>query len=114
MDTGFIKPIQQPTWLANIVPVKKKMVKLFVVFLTLTKPARDEFPLPNIDSRLMPLVFILPFSFMGGFSGYDRIKMPLGNVEKTAFETPIGSWATYQQLVTTKFHDILNIMLLTL
>ena len=31
LTAGFIKPIQHPKWLSNIVPVKKKMVKSVAV-----------------------------------------------------------------------------------
>ena len=32
------------------------------------------------------------FSFMDGFSGYNQIRMPLRDAEKTAFKTPMGNF----------------------
>ena len=52
LTAGFIKPIQHPKWLSNIVPVKKKngQIRCCVDFRNLNKACpKDEFPLPNID-----------------------------------------------------------------
>ena len=52
LATGFIKPIQHPRWLSNIVLVKKKngQIRCCVDFRNLNKAcSKDEFPLPNID-----------------------------------------------------------------
>lgn len=49
---GYIKPIQSPTSLTNIVLVKKKngQIRCCIHFLDLNKAClKDEFPLPNID-----------------------------------------------------------------
>ena len=48
----FIKPIQHPRWLSNIVPVKKKNghIRCCVDFRNLNKACpKDKFPLPNMD-----------------------------------------------------------------
>lgn len=52
LDVGFIKPIKLPTWLANIVPVKKKngQIRCCIDFRDLNKACpKNEFPLPHID-----------------------------------------------------------------
>ena len=52
LATGFIKPIQHPRWLSNIVLVKKKngQIRCCVDFRNLNKACpKDEFPLPNMD-----------------------------------------------------------------
>ncbi|KAL6199549.1 hypothetical protein ACLB2K_029333 [Fragaria x ananassa] len=49
---GFIKSVKHPTWLANIVPVKKKngQVRICIDYRDLNKACpKDEFPLPNMD-----------------------------------------------------------------
>uniref|UniRef100_A0A2N9I2Z5 Uncharacterized protein n=1 Tax=Fagus sylvatica TaxID=28930 RepID=A0A2N9I2Z5_FAGSY len=92
LSAGFIKPIQHPRWLSNIVPVKKK----------------------NAAGHAM-------FSFMDGFSGYNQIFMTPRDAEKTAFRTPIGNFyytvmpfglknagATYQRTMTAMFHDMMH------
>ena len=52
LTANFIKPIQHPRWLSNIVPVKKKNGQILycVDFRNLKKACpKDEFPLPNMD-----------------------------------------------------------------
>ncbi|CAL9001582.1 unnamed protein product, partial [Prunus brigantina] len=52
LAAGFIKPIKHPTWLANIVPVKKKtgVIRICTDYRDLNRACRkDEFPLPNMD-----------------------------------------------------------------
>ena len=47
LTAGFIKPIQHPTWLSNIVPLKKKngQIRCCVDFRNLNKAClKDEFP----------------------------------------------------------------------
>ena len=61
------------------------------------------------------------FSFMDGFSGYNKIRMALKDAEKIAFRTPIGNFyytvmlfelknagATYQRTMTAIFHDMMH------
>ena len=52
LAAGFIKPIQHPTWLSNIVPVKKKngQIRACVDYRDVNKACpKDDFPLPNMD-----------------------------------------------------------------
>uniref|UniRef100_A0A2N9FKV6 Integrase catalytic domain-containing protein n=1 Tax=Fagus sylvatica TaxID=28930 RepID=A0A2N9FKV6_FAGSY len=98
LAAGFIKPIQHPRWLSNIVPVKKK----------------------NGQIRYLAAGHAM-FSFMDGFSGYNQIRMSTRDAEKTAFRTPIGNFyytvmpfglknagATYQRTMTAMFHDMMH------
>uniref|UniRef100_A0A2N9HQN2 Uncharacterized protein n=1 Tax=Fagus sylvatica TaxID=28930 RepID=A0A2N9HQN2_FAGSY len=98
LAAGFIKPIQHPRWLSNIVPVKKK----------------------NGQIRYSAAGHAM-FSFMDGFSGYNQIRMSTRDAEKTAFRTPIGNFyytvmpfglknagATYQRTMTAMFHDMVH------
>ena len=67
MATGFIKPIQHPRWLSNIVPVKKKngQIRCCVDFRNLNKVyLKDKFPLPNMDLLLDSAAGNATFSFM--------------------------------------------------
>uniref|UniRef100_A0A2N9GS47 RNA-directed DNA polymerase n=1 Tax=Fagus sylvatica TaxID=28930 RepID=A0A2N9GS47_FAGSY len=110
LSAGFIKPIQHPRWLSNIVPVKKK-----------NACPKDEFPLPNMDLLIDSAAGHAMFSFMDGFSGYNQIFMSPKDAEKTAFRTPIGNFyytvmpfglknagATYQRTMTAMFHDMMH------
>uniref|UniRef100_A0A2N9E3P2 RNA-directed DNA polymerase n=1 Tax=Fagus sylvatica TaxID=28930 RepID=A0A2N9E3P2_FAGSY len=95
LSAGFIKPIQHPRWLSNIVPVKKKngQIRCCVDFRNLNKACpKDEFPLPNMDLLIDSAAGHAMFSFMDGFSGYNQIFMTPRDAEKTAFRTPIGNF----------------------
>ena len=124
LAAGFIKPIQHPHWLSNIIPVKKKngQIRCCVDFRNLNKVClKDKFPLPNMDLLIDSVVGSAMFSFMDGFSGYNQIRMAPKDAEKTAFRTPIGNFyytvmpfrvknagATYQRAMMAIFHDMMH------
>ena len=124
LAAGFIKPIQHPKWLSNIVPVKKKngQIRCCVDFHNLNKACpKVEFPLPNVDLLVDSVAGSSMFSFMDGYSGYNQIRMAAKDVEKTAFKTPIRNFyytmmpfglknarATYQRTMTAIFHDMMH------
>ena len=124
LAAGFIKPIQHPHWLSNIVPVKKKnrQIRCYVDFKNLNRVCpKDEFPLPNMDLLIDSMAGNAMFSFMDRFSGYNQIKMALKDVEKNTFRTPMGNFyytvmpfglkntsATYQREMTAIFHDMMH------
>ena len=88
LAASFIKPIQHPRWLSNIVPVKKKngQIRCCVDFRNLNKACpKDEFPLPNMDLLIDSATSHAMFSFMDGFSGYNQIRMSTKDAEKTTF-----------------------------
>jgi hypothetical protein len=47
LAAGFIKPIQHPRWLSNIVPVKKRMVRSGVVWISVISTKH----VPRMNSR---------------------------------------------------------------
>uniref|UniRef100_A0A2N9G4I2 Integrase catalytic domain-containing protein n=1 Tax=Fagus sylvatica TaxID=28930 RepID=A0A2N9G4I2_FAGSY len=124
LSANFIKPIQHPQWLSNIVPVKKKngQIRCCVDFRNLNKACpKDEFSLPNMDLLIDSAAGHAMFSFMDGFSGYNQIFMSSKDAEKTLFRTPIGNFyytvmpfglknarATYQRTMTAMFHDMMH------
>ncbi|CAL9005244.1 unnamed protein product [Prunus brigantina] len=124
LAAGFIKPIKHPTWLANIVPVKKKtgVIRICTDYRDLNRACpKDEFPLPNMDILIDSTSGQGLLSFMDGFSGYNQIKMSPKDAEKTAFRTPYGNFyytvmpfglknagATYQRAMTAVFHDMMG------
>ena len=124
LATGFIKPIQHPCWLSNIVSVKKKngQIRCCVDFKNLNKAyPKDEFPLPNMDLLIDSAVGRAMFLFMDGFSKYNQIRMAPKDAEKTAFRTPMGNFyytvmpfglknasAAYQRAMTAIFHDMMH------
>ena len=95
LAAGFIKPIQHPRCLSNIVLVKKKngQIRCCVDFRNLNKAcSKDKFPLPNMDLLIDSAVGSAMFSFMDGFSGYNQIRMAPKDAEKTTFRTPMGNF----------------------
>ena len=92
---SFIKPIQHPRWLSNIIPVKKKnwQIRCCVDFRNLNKVCpEDEFPLPNMDLLIDSTTGNAMFSFMDGFIRYNQVRMAPKDAEKTAFKTLIGNF----------------------
>ena len=84
LKVGFIKPLHQVDWIANVVPVPKKdeKVRMCVDFRDLNKACpKDDFPFPHIDV----LVDNALMSFMDGFLGYNQIKMALKDMTKTTY-----------------------------
>uniref|UniRef100_A0A2N9GES1 Integrase catalytic domain-containing protein n=1 Tax=Fagus sylvatica TaxID=28930 RepID=A0A2N9GES1_FAGSY len=124
LAAGFIKPIQHPRWLSNIVSVKKKngQIRCCVDFRNFNKACpKDEFPLLNMDLLIDSTTGHVMFSFMDGFSGYNQIRMSTKDAEKTAFCTLIDNFyytvmpfglknvgATYQRTMTAMFHDMMH------
>ena len=124
LAAGFIKAIQHPKWLSNIVPVKKKngQIRCCVDFHNSNKACpKAEFPLSNVDLLVDSVAGSSMFSFMDGYSGYNQIRMAAKDVEKTAFKTPIRNFyytmmpfglknarATYQRTMTAIFHDMMH------
>ena len=125
LAVGFIKPIQHPRWLSNIVPVKKQkngQIRCCVDFRNLNKACpKDEFPLLNMDLLTNSVAGSTMFSFMDGFSRYNQIKMVPKGAEKTAFRTPMGNFyytvmpfglkntgTTYQRAMIAIFHDMMH------
>ena len=103
LAVGFIKPIQHPRWLSNIVTIKKKngQIRCCVDKAILIKACpKDEFPLPNMDLLIDSAAGYAMFSFMDEFSGYNQICMSTKDAEKTTFRTPIGNF--YYTVVDAK------------
>lgn len=115
LDAGFIREVDYPEWLANVVLVKKASGKwrMCVDFSDLNKAClKDCFPLPRIDQLVDSTAGHEVLSFMDTFSGYNQIRMAEADQEKTSFTTDRGLYcytmmpfglkndgATHQRLV---------------
>ena len=124
MKAGFIKPVHQAEWIANIVPVPKKdeKVRMCMDFSDLNKACpKDEFPFPHIDILVDNTPSSALMSFMDGFSRYNQIKMAFKDMTKTTFTTKWGVYcytvmlfrlknagATYQRVATSLLHDTMH------
>ncbi|KAI5312980.1 hypothetical protein L3X38_042154 [Prunus dulcis] len=122
---GFIREVKYPTWIANIVPVKKKItgqIRICVDFRDLNEACpKDDFSLPIIELMVDATTGHEALFFMDGSSGYNQIRMSLEDEELTAFRTPKGIYcykvipfglknagATYQHAMQKIFGDMLH------
>ena len=82
---------------------------------------KDEFLFPNVDILVDAAASHERFSFMDGYSGYNKMFMDLVDAPKTAFKIPFGNYlyrvmpfglknagATYQRTMTLIFGDMLH------
>ncbi|PKU59525.1 RNA-directed DNA polymerase [Dendrobium catenatum] len=122
-EAGFIREEQYPSWVASVVPVRKKngQIRICVDYRDLNKACpKDEFPLPIPELMVDISSSHAIFSFMDGSSGYIQIKMAPEDERNTAFRTPIGIFyykvmpfglknagATYQRAMTRIFDDLI-------
>ena len=124
LEVGFIREVEYPNWLANVVVVPKKEGKWLVCvdYTNLNNACpKDSFPLPRIDQIVDSTAGQGMLSFLDAFSGYHQIPMAPTNEEKTAFITPHGLYcykvmpfglknigATYQKLMTKIFKPLIG------
>ena len=124
LDVGFIREIEYPEWLANVVVVPKKGGKwrVFVDYTVLNDAfPKENFPLPHIDQIVDASAGHGMLSFLDAFSGYHQILMYPLDTEKTSFITPHrlfyynvmpfrleNAGASYQRLVTKMFRPLLG------
>jgi hypothetical protein len=123
---GFIYPVQLTKWVSNPVPVNKKqgMIRFSMDFRDLNKAFRkDNFPTPFIDQIVDECVGCKVFSFMDGFSGYNKIQIKPEDQHKTNLICPWGTFAyrkmpfglknsraTFQRAMSFAFHDLKHII----
>ena len=95
LDAKIIVPLRYSSWVANLVPVRKKNgeIRLCVDFRNLNRSSlKDNYPLPKIEQILQKVVGAQRISMVDGFSGYNQIAMHPDDKEKTAFTTPWGAF----------------------
>ncbi|RDX73894.1 Retrovirus-related Pol polyprotein, partial [Mucuna pruriens] len=125
LAAGFIREVQYPTWLANVVMVKKPngRWRMCTDYTDLNKACpKDPYPLPSIDRLVDGVSGYALLSFMDAYSGYNQIRMHPQDEEKTAFITETGAFcyrvmpfglknagATYQRLMDKIFKEILGV-----
>lgn len=92
---GFIYPVPLTEWVSSPVLVNKKQGTIWVCtnFRDLNKDCpKDIYPTPFIDQIIDDSAVSKIFSFMDGFSGYNKIQIKLEDQHKTTF---IFSWGTF-------------------
>ncbi|KAM2322635.1 hypothetical protein ACFXTH_019289 [Malus domestica] len=124
IEAGFIRDVQYPKWISNIVIVLKKsgQIRVCVYFRDLSNACpKDDFPLPIIEIMVDATTGHVTLSFIDSFSGYNQIRMALEDEELTAFCTSKciycykvmlfslkNAGATYQRAMQKIFNDILH------
>ncbi|KAK9943959.1 hypothetical protein M0R45_009546 [Rubus argutus] len=119
LEVGFIRDVWCPTWISNVVVVKKKNGKwrVCIDFTNLNKACpKDCYPLPKIDQLVDATAGYERLSFLDAYSGYNQIPVAAEDQDKTAFITEKGLYcytvmpfglknagATYQRLVNRMF-----------
>ena len=94
-QTGAIKEVFYPKWLANTMVVKKKNGKwqVCVDFTDLNNACpKDLFLMPKIDQLVDATVGHPWMSFLNAFQGYHQVPLALGDQEKIAFFTPTRNY----------------------
>ncbi|KAM1254428.1 hypothetical protein ACFX13_029395 [Malus domestica] len=96
---GFVREVNYPTWVANVVLVKKNPTKeslmlqkvlwrICVDYTDLNKGClKDSFPFPLIDRLIYSTTGCELLSFMDAYSGYNQILINPLHQEHTAFTT---------------------------
>jgi hypothetical protein len=95
LEANFIKPIDYPTWIANVVMVQKKSGKwcMCIDFTSLNKACpKDNFPLPRIDKIVDSVAGCEVMSLLDCFSGYHQIYMKEEDKASTSFITSFGTY----------------------
>jgi hypothetical protein len=121
LQAEFIREVDYPEWLANVVLVRKitRKWRMCVDFTDLNRACpKDSFPLPQIDLLVDSTSGHELLTFVDAFSGYNQIHMDEADQEKTSFITDRGLYcyktmsfglknarATYQRLVNKMFQD---------
>ena len=93
LEVGFIREVEYPNWLANVVVVPKKEGKwrVCVDYTNLNNACpKDSFPLPRIDQIVDSTSGQGMLSFLDAFSGYHQNPMAPADEEKIAFITSHG------------------------
>ncbi|XP_050217597.1 uncharacterized protein LOC126668447 [Mercurialis annua] len=124
LKAGFIRKVDYPEWLANVVLIKKSngRWRLCIDFTDLNNACpKDSFPLPNIDQLVDATCGFAVYAFLDASQGYHQIPMNKDNEEKTTFTTDLGTYcykkmpfglknagATYQRLMNHVFKDQLG------
>ncbi|KAG1347440.1 putative RVT_1 domain-containing protein [Cocos nucifera] len=121
LKARFIREVNYPTWVSNVVLVKKANNKwrMCIDFKKLNKACpKDSYPLPRIDQLMDVTSGYELLTFIDAFSGYNQIQMAPEDEEKTTFVTDCGLYcyrimpfglknvgATYQCLVNKIFKE---------
>jgi hypothetical protein len=95
LDVGFIHEVYYPSWLANVVMVRKNNGKwrMCTDFTDLNKRCpMDDFPLTRNDKVVDSVAGCEIMALLDYFLGYHQIWLWEEDQEKTSFITPFGTY----------------------
>jgi hypothetical protein len=95
LDAGFIREVYYPSWLMNVVMVKKKNGKwgMCTDFTDLNKCClKDDFLLSRINKVVGLAAGSEVMALLDCFSGYHKIWLRKEDEEKTSVITPFGTY----------------------
>ncbi|RDX83295.1 hypothetical protein CR513_35808, partial [Mucuna pruriens] len=90
----FIREVKYPSWLSNVVIVKKPSSKWRICtdYMDLNRACpKDSYPLPSIDALINGASGCGLLSFIDTYLGYNRIRMHPSDKSKTTFITHEGN-----------------------
>ncbi|GJX05048.1 reverse transcriptase domain-containing protein [Tanacetum coccineum] len=85
VKAGIIRSVRYPTWIANLVLVKKcdGDWRMCIDFKNLNSAcSKDYYPLPNIDCKVESVMGFKYKSFLDAYKGYHQIQMSKKDEEK--------------------------------
>jgi hypothetical protein len=101
LDAGFIREVQYPNWLTNVVMVKKKNGKwrMCTYFIDQNKCCpNDDFPLSRIDKVVDSVAGCETMALLDCFWGYHQIWLHKEDEEQTSFIIPFGTYCYLRML----------------
>ena len=120
----FIHEVKYPTWISNVVHVRKKnwQLRICVDFRDLNSAClKDYFPLPITELTIDSAIGHETLSFIECTTGYNQIQMVQEDQEATTFRIPKSIFCykimpfglknarvTYQRAMRTIFDDMLH------
>ena len=116
LEAGFIREVDYPDWLANVVVVPKKEGKwrVCIDYTNLNNACpKYSFPLPRIDQIVDSTARQGMLSFLDAFSGYHQIPMGPDDEEKTTFIISHGLYCYKVMSFRLKNVDATNQRLMT-
>jgi hypothetical protein len=84
LEAGFIRPVDYPSWLANLVLVEKPdgSWHMCIDYTSLNKACpKDEYPLPRICQITDSTTSCELLPFLDAYSGYHQISLATDNEE---------------------------------
>jgi hypothetical protein len=85
LEVGFIRPVDYPIWLANLILVEKSdgFWRMCIDYTSLNKACpKDEYPLPRICQIVDSTASCELLLFLNAYSGYHQISLAIDDEQK--------------------------------